>query len=309
MSIEVLASGSGRFIRSNHADWTTVRNGASLTVIIPTGTSPNYLQGVRTDLTATFFMYRSFIFFDTSSVGAGRVIVSAVLSLNVYSKDNDDLVRPNIYITKGYQSDPVVTGDWAGQTAEVTDLGHIDLGDVATGQYNDISLNAAGLAWINKTGITKFCMREDRDLSDEGPLAVSDNGLYYWMTQKGSGYEPKLTIELRVLPDVTTDPATSLEQTTATLNGTLDNDGGEACSCGFEYGKTTEYGTTTATQSKTTGQTFSHEVRGLKPATVYHFRAVATNTEGTSYGDDRTFQTAQAHRALGKAYALSRQEL
>lgn len=115
------------------------------------------------------------------------------------------------------------------------------------------------------------------------------------------------------LPEVTTNPSSSVGQTTATLNGTLDDDGEETCDCGFEYGETTDYGTTTATQRKETGETFSQEVRGLLPGRVYHFRAVATNSAGTSYGADRTFHTealsAEAHQALGKSYPLARAEL
>lgn len=77
----------------------------------------------------------------------------------------------------------------------------------------------------------------------------------------------------------------------ATLNGTLDDDGGEACDCGFEYGLTVGYGTTTATQSKTTGQDFSQKITGLKSAKTYHFRAIATNSVGSGYGTDKTFTT------------------
>lgn len=98
--------------------------------------------------------------------------------------------------------------------------------------------------------------------------------------------EPAITT-----PTVSTDPATSVRGTTATLNGTLDDDGREACACGFEYGQTTDYGTETDTESKTTDETFSQEVRNLKGRTVYHFRAIATNSAGTSYGSDQTFTT------------------
>lgn len=114
-------------------------------------------------------------------------------------------------------------------------------------------------------------------------------------------------------PTVTTDPATSIGQTTVVPNGTLDDDGGDDCDCGFEYGETTDYGNTTATDAKITGETFSQEVRGLKGGTVYHFRAVATNSAGTSYGVDRTFHTealsAEAHQALGKHHAMGRKEV
>ena len=40
-----------------------------------------------------------------------------------------------------------------------------------------------------------------------------------------------------VTPVVTTDPATGITADQATLNGTLDDDGGEACDCGFEWGE------------------------------------------------------------------------
>ena len=92
-----------------------------------------------------------------------------------------------------------------------------------------------------------------------------------------------------LLPDVTTDMATSIGATSSVLNGTLDDDGGEACDCGFEWGETVAYGNTTPTQSRTTGQSFSQLIAGLTPNTTYHFRAFATNATGTSYGADRTF--------------------
>lgn len=111
-------------------------------------------------------------------------------------------------------------------------------------------------------------------------------------------------------PEVATDPATLIGTTTVTLNGTLTDRGGSACSCSFEYGETTDYGKTTAAQSKATGESFAQEVRGLKSGTVYHFRAKATNSQGTSYGSDRTFHmealSSAAHEALGKGYALGR---
>ncbi|GAJ12484.1 unnamed protein product, partial [marine sediment metagenome] len=58
---------------------------------------------------------------------------------------------------------------------------------------------------------------------------------------------------------------------------------------GFEYGETTDYGTTTPTESKETGETFSQAITGLTPGKHYHFRALATNSAGTTYGSDRGF--------------------
>lgn len=60
-----------------------------------------------------------------------------------------------------------------------------------------------------------------------------------------------------------------------------------------EYGATSTYGSATADQLTTTnGQTVSATLAGLTPATTYHFRTVASNGTGTSYGPDQTFTTA-----------------
>jgi phosphodiesterase/alkaline phosphatase D-like protein len=37
----------------------------------------------------------------------------------------------------------------------------------------------------------------------------------------------------------------------------------------------------------------SETVSGLSADTTYHYRLVATNSSGTSYGSDRSFQTTQ----------------
>ena len=129
----------------------------------------------------------------------------------------------------------------------------------------------------------------------------------------GAGYSTYCTqvyIEVdygSVAPTVTTDPATQIGTVSATLNGTLDDDGGEACGeCGFEWGMDISYGHFTSTQSKTKGQTFSQVIGGLEPGTTYHFRALATNSKGTGYGADRSFTT---DIVVSRAHALSREEL
>ena len=133
-------------------------------------------------------------------------------------------------------------------------------------------------------------------------------------TGSNTGKAKTFAIEQKAsLPTVTTDEATAIRSTSATQNGTLDDEGLEACDCGFEYGETTDYGNTTATETKGTGETFSQEIRGLKGGTVYHFRAIATNSAGISYGTDKTFYTealsAEAHQALGKGHALGREDI
>jgi N-acetylneuraminic acid mutarotase len=93
-------------------------------------------------------------------------------------------------------------------------------------------------------------------------------------------------------PVVTTNPATSVTSSSATLNGTVDPHG-LTTSVHFQYGTTTSYGSTTPSQSKTgnTYQNVSANISGLSASTTYHFRIVATNGGGSVNGSDRTFTT------------------
>jgi len=95
------------------------------------------------------------------------------------------------------------------------------------------------------------------------------------------------------LPQVTTDAASGVGTTSATLNGNLDDTGGESCQVWFEYGKTTSYGSSTSPESKSSTGSFSKGISGLDDDTTYHFRAVASNSEGTDYGDDKIFTTSK----------------
>jgi hypothetical protein len=97
------------------------------------------------------------------------------------------------------------------------------------------------------------------------------------------------------LPVVTTNPATNVASFSATLNGSL-NPHGSATTVNFQYGLTTSYGSTTPVQTQTgdTLRSISANISGLLASHIYHFRIVATNSFGTTFGSDRTFTTLSA---------------
>jgi len=94
-------------------------------------------------------------------------------------------------------------------------------------------------------------------------------------------------------PTVTTNAATNVEETTATLNGAVSDDGGEACQYRFQYGTSPGvYSHNTGwTGSKTTGQSFSESITSLNKGTKYYVRAQAKNSAGTGSGSEKTFLT------------------
>jgi hypothetical protein len=95
-----------------------------------------------------------------------------------------------------------------------------------------------------------------------------------------------LTIETRA--------ATSIRDTSATLNGSITSMGtATTVNLYFEYGKTNAYGTVTSTQALTDTGPFSADIINLDPDTVYHFRVRADGGAaiGVIYSQDMTFAT------------------
>jgi hypothetical protein len=95
-------------------------------------------------------------------------------------------------------------------------------------------------------------------------------------------------------PAVATGPATALNETEATLEGSVDPEG-EATEYFFEYGTNSSYGQATAAKSlpaDNVNHAVTMRLTGLKPGTEYHFRLVAKNAVSVTDGDDHTFITA-----------------
>jgi plastocyanin len=93
-------------------------------------------------------------------------------------------------------------------------------------------------------------------------------------------------------PIVTTDPAALIASFSARLKGSL-NPHGLITTFHFQYGTTTSYGLTTAPQTQTgdAARPVSANINSLTAHTTYHFRIVASNTAGTTFGSDSTFTT------------------
>jgi hypothetical protein len=105
-----------------------------------------------------------------------------------------------------------------------------------------------------------------------------------------------------------TGAASSLTQTSATLNATVNPNGGTVEDCHFDYGTSTSYGLSVPCSglpgSGNSAVSVSAPVGGLVAATTYYFRIVATNWGGTSYGADQALTTLLP----GQAGVLGSQE-
>lgn len=114
-----------------------------------------------------------------------------------------------------------------------------------------------------------------------------------------SAYGPNLYIDnvsisdpIASAPEAVTEPASQVLQTSAILNGTV-TPNSALTNITFEYGLTSAYGSSVLANPASAEGSLPFQVTavlsGLTTNTVYHFRVVAVNSEGTDYGNDMTF--------------------
>jgi hypothetical protein len=159
------------------------------------------------------------------------------------------------------------------QYGTTTNYGHNTASQTKTGNTNqNVSANIGGL-----TASTTYHFRT---------VATNSGGTRYGADKTFT------TLSATGPPVVITNPATNVTSVSARLNGAV-NPHGLSTTVHFQYGTTTGYGSTTASQTKT-GDTYQYvtaTINDLSASTTYHFRLVGTNTGGTRYGVDRTFRT------------------
>ena len=125
----------------------------------------------------------------------------------------------------------------------------------------------------------------------------------YATNSAGTGYGIVMSFTtLGQAPSATTQSATNVTSTSATLNGVI-NANYLSTTVTFEYGTTTSYGQiATASPSPITENSNTNvtaEITGLKEGTIYHFRAKTVNSLGTTNGNDISFTTlGQAPTAI-----------
>jgi len=174
--------------------------------------------------------------------------------------------------------------------------------------------NAAGPAWVVffEYGLTtdygRIVEATQTPVSGSNDVAISASidGLisnttynYRAVARKGDQtlYGGNQSFTSSDLPIAITLDATSISTTDATLQGQV-NPNSQSTDVTFEYGLTTDYGTTvSADQNPVSGSTLQNvnkPISGLINATIYHYRVVATNSAGTAFGDDVVFFTTDS---------------
>jgi len=146
--------------------------------------------GQANDSDIAYAVFRVFLFFDTSSIPENAIITSATLSIKVYvdlsSTDfNLTIQNGDVYPSNPLKPTDYYYGHYTG-IGGIFDTSHIRIG------YNNITLNQEGIKWINREGITKFCLRSSRDINNIPPKTWECVEL--WMAEAGENYTARLYV-------------------------------------------------------------------------------------------------------------------
>jgi len=136
-------------------------------------------------------------------------------------------------------------------------------------------------------------------LVEQSITGLSENTKYHFRvvaeSEAGTSKGVNRTFKTLKLPKATTEAATAIGSTQATLNATVNPEGSETTYY-FEYGTTESYGTKipvspASVGSGTSNVPVSQVPTGLGKGTEYHFRVVAESAAGIAKGADKTFTT------------------
>ncbi len=102
------------------------------------------------------------------------------------------------------------------------------------------------------------------------------------------------TFTTKNVPSIFGASSAGVTRTSATLTAEI-APGFSSTAAHFEFGPETSYGSSTpqggSLGSDDSVHSTSATINGLQPGTLYHFRVIATNSEGTTIGSDQSFTT------------------
>ncbi len=133
------------------SSWSTVRAHNGGDTVVTNDTDATLCMAWL--LAGSYYDMRGFLYPNTAGLPDTCTPTAAVLHLYVSAVTN----AAQITVYAGTQSDTLDAVDY---NQNYTQAAWSSATSVTAGQYNNITLNAAGIAAINKTGITKMCIME-----------------------------------------------------------------------------------------------------------------------------------------------------
>jgi DNA-binding beta-propeller fold protein YncE len=135
----------------------------------------------------------------------------------------------------------------------------------------------------------------ESEIGESEGIAVDDSTEDIYVSSPGEGDPIKVFGPPVTVPTVVARGVTKTHKMTTTIDGDINPEGEGEVKYYVQYGTGTEYGLQTAEESIGEGRNeepISIPLTGLSQGTAYHYRIVAINKNGPSYGEDHEFMTA-----------------
>jgi hypothetical protein len=183
------STADGQVYNNTSATWATVHDATTGTVYNNTGSYGGSAAGGVSWNGSVHEIDRNYYYFNTSSMGSGKAISSAIFSLRGYSNNS-----ANVSVQQGTQAATLGTGDFDNFTntyfAKTTSW--------STAGYNDMTLDSSGKTWCNNNSLCYMCTREyDHDYLNSHTDSNYSSGAYY-ADAAGTSVDPKLVITYSV---------------------------------------------------------------------------------------------------------------
>ena len=283
--------------------WSTIHDHTDANETLPSAATPLvHISTVSSSGASNFTALARIICLFDISAESSEVIASAKFRWRCRSKTNTFGLSPslNIFYSLPASNTDLVNGDYDSITATPlsTAIAHADIDPAG---WNEWILNAAGLVVVNTAlagdGIVNLAIREATyDAPNSAPTWADEKNMAY-----NSAGAADFELVITYLPLVTTQLVTNKVTTTATGNGNITNLGDPTATQHGHCWNVTGLPTITeplvhvATGGRTengvpsaTGA-FTSSLTELVEKEIYFIRAYATNSDGTSYGEQVTF--------------------
>lgn len=261
-------------------EYSTSSTFASSVTTIASTTSTTQSWTIPSGISATTYYLRAKMTISSTTY------YSSILTLSAYGKKTIHVKNTNgwssLYLYAWDSGSNKLNGNWPGTTGagsnglSCTNTGGQWWDVVITSQVSGFVLNANVSGDANQTDDLSYST-----YTDDRCLAIG--------TGSGKKTLANTAVTCPSAPDVTTAAAGSFTNAKATLNASgvaANNDAITAY--GFKWGTTTACANTQAA-SNLSSTTFSYQLTGLTAGKTYFFKAYATNGQGTTYGEVKSF--------------------
>ncbi|RJQ34733.1 hypothetical protein C4556_01950 [Candidatus Parcubacteria bacterium] len=196
--------------------WSAARDATSGTVY-SSDTSNNVVHASQGG-SSEFYVRRFVVFFDTSPIGTDSISAAtySLFTSDTHESADSDTIH---VVNASALSDPPVSADFNDFGATSGGSKTIATFSNTVGVENDITLNATGIGFINKTGTTTIGLRSQRDMDNASPTGWNRVKLYM-ADQTGTTNDPKLVVVHSMAGTAPTSLLTNGQTNPSDLSGT-----------------------------------------------------------------------------------------